>query len=82
MSNALRLSVTRNTKPLRVMTPVSVSVSVLCLQEKKKPMYGVYLNPLHQEAPQANPWAGWGNHTTLTPSASLRASRLQDGGVL
>jgi len=80
MSNALHLSVTRNTKPLRVMTPVSVSV--LCLQEKKKPMYGVYLHPLHQEAPQTNPWAGRGNHTALTPSASLRASRPQHGGVL
>lgn len=51
-------------------------------QEKKKPMYGVYLHPLHQEAPQPNPWAGRGNHTTLTPSASLGASRPQHGGVL
>ena len=81
MSNTLRPSVMRNTKPLRVMTPVSVSVSVLCLQEKKKSMYGVYPHP-RQEAPQANPWVGWGNHTTPTPFASLRASRLQDGGVL
>ena len=35
-----------------------------------------------QKAPQPIPWVGWGNHTTLTPSASLRASRLQRGGVL
>ena len=82
MCNALQLSVTRNTRLLRVVTPVSVSVFVPS-QEKKKSMYGVYPHPTpHQEVPRSIPWVGRGNHTTLTPSASLRASRLQRGGVL